>query len=187
MSAAEEKQALRRTMRQLRRELTPESCAESDRKIQDRVLALPEWQAARHVFLYYAVKAEVDTQALLQAAWQNGKTVYLPQCGRQGHMQAMQTDGLQQLQAGAYGIPEPASGQVLDPEVDCLVIVPGLAFDRTGHRLGQGGGYYDRWLGAYSGFFLGLCREKMLLEAVPREAHDRPMDMIVTETEILHF
>ena len=81
---------------------------------------------------------------------------------------------------------------MLEPGEDCplaaresidLILVPGLCFDRLGYRLGQGGGYYDRYLAGYAGATVGLCRRAVLQEAVPREAHDRPVDLVVTDGE----
>ena len=79
---------------------------------------------------------------------------------------------------------------MLEPGEDCppvdradigLALVPGLAFDRSGGRLGQGGGYYDRWLAGFSGFTAALCRAPLLLERLPAEGHDLPVALVLTE------
>ena len=81
-----------------------------------------------------------------------------------------------------FGMLEPGEAcPLLAPEEIDLVLVPGLAFDRAGYRLGQGGGYYDRYLPQCSGKSLALCREAVLFEALPREEHDRPVGLVLTE------
>ena len=85
---------------------------------------------------------------------------------------------------------------ILEPTLDCplvdksqvdLVIVPALCYDRKGFRLGYGGGHYDRWLADYTGLTVGMCRDATLQDAVPTEPHDRPVQTIVTESQVLTF
>ena len=81
-----------------------------------------------------------------------------------------------------YGMLEPGEGCPLVPQEEIeLILVPGLCFDRLGYRLGQGGGYYDRYLAGYGGTTVGLCRREVLQERVPREEHDRQVDLLVTD------
>ena len=103
--------------------------------------------------------------------------------GRGGAMDFALYDGA--LVEGLYGIPEPGpDAERVEPESGDIIIVPALCFDRQGYRLGQGGGYYDRWLELHPGLFsVGLCRERFLQERVPREAHDMCVRCVVTEKE----
>ncbi len=101
-------------------------------------------------------------------------------------MTAREILDLNGLAAGAMGIPEPAGlPPVIRKEDIDLVIVPGLAFDKAGYRLGYGGGYYDRYLSGLSLRTIGLCPEQRLLSDIPRETHDQKVQMLITETRIL--
>lgn len=159
---------------------------ESDRALFARFLALPELMQARTVLLYHGMGAEPDTAQLLSPLWALGKTVALPRCLPGGEMEARRVEPGSALVRHTYGM--------LEPGEDCppvergileLILVPGLCFDRGGYRLGRGGGYYDRYLAAFSGYTVGLCREEELFPAVPRQAHDRPVKVVVTERETL--
>ena len=80
---------------------------------------------------------------------------------------------------------EPEPLEPLIPGKDDLIVVPGLCYDRTGYRLGQGGGYYDRYLARHRGVTLGLCRETLLYGELPREWNDFPMEYVFTEAGVL--
>lgn len=187
MTEAEEKSALRSRLRKMTASLPEADLAAWDAAITARLLRLEAWARAETVFAYCSVGREVDTWPLLRAALAAGKTLVLPKCGEKGKMQALQVESLEMLVPGAYGIPEPVEGKILSgAEID-LAVVPALAFDRAGFRLGQGGGYYDRWLDGFSGFSVGLCREALLQEALPRQAHDRTVDFVVTEARLFQM
>ena len=84
-----------------------------------------------------------------------------------------------------YGMLEPGPDcPLIPPDQIDLVLVPGLAFDRSGGRLGRGGGYYDRWLAGFSGITAALCRDGLLMEAIPRLPHDLGVDLVITETSL---
>ena len=115
--------------------------------------------------------------ALLQ-----GRCVGVPLCRGGGIMEAHEIPSWETLVPGAFQIPEPGCGTpVLPPEAFDLAIVPAVAFDREGYRLGRGGGYYDRYLEQTNCVKAGLCFESFLLPSVPHEAHDVRMDRIFTE------
>ena len=101
-------------------------------------------------------------------------------------MEARAVESLEALVPGAHGLLEPAEGAaIVPPEEIGLTIVPCLAADRNGHRLGYGGGYYDRFLRGAAGASMCLCRARALLEDVPREEHDAAVDMVVSEAGIV--
>ena len=123
--------------------------------------------------------------ALLRRILDEGNTLVLPRCGAEHAMALCRVETLEQLAPGAYGILEPVEGcGVLAPEEIELTITPCLSCDRQGNRLGQGGGYYDRFFARYHGAAALLCREKLMAEAVPVEAHDRRFDLLVTENAV---
>lgn len=182
MTLFEEKQALRKTVRAAERTLEPSYRDESAAAICRHVTALPEYQAASTVMAFVGTAREIDTAALLQAIWRDGKTLCLPRCGA-GHTMALcLVTGLEQLAPGAYGILEPVECcPLLEPEDIDLVITPCVSCDRQGNRLGQGGGYYDRFFERCSSPAALLCRERLLVEHVPMEPHDRRFSLLVTE------
>ncbi|MCL2369023.1 MAG: 5-formyltetrahydrofolate cyclo-ligase, partial [Oscillospiraceae bacterium] len=158
---------------------------EMDQEIARRVVALREFQAAATIFCFLGVGAEIDTRPILDAALQMGKTLCLPRCGRDGLMEPVPVADLDALTETFYGIPQPSIDlPPLPPGAIDLAVVPGIAFDRQGYRLGQGGGYYDRFLPKLKGVALGICRAALILPTVPREDHDQPVSILVTEKEI---
>ena len=168
-----EKAELRRRARQYLRELSPQARRASDDALFARFLALPQVEAADTLLLYHGMGGEPDTARLLPALWARGKAVCLPRC-LPGH--GMET---RLVRPDSALIPHPYG--ILEPGEDCplvgkdaigLVLVPGLAFDPSGGRLGQGGGFYDRWLADYAGCTTALCRTALLLPQVPRAPHE---------------
>ena len=135
------------------------------------------------VLLYHGVGAELDTRPLLSALLERGKTVLLPKCLPGRAMEARAVTGGEGLVTSAFGIPEPGEDcPAVERDRIELILVPGLCFDPFRFRLGQGGGYYDRYLSGYAGETVALCRDVMLMERVPTAPHDLPVGMVVTET-----
>lgn len=157
--------------------------ADSDRGIYTNLISLPEFQAAKRVFLYISFGREVDTRALIEYCARIRRPVAAPTDLRAGEMDfALVERPLTELPTGVYGIPQPPDDAPrLTPEVGDAVIVPALCYDEEGYRLGRGGGYYDRFLESCPAFRIGLCREALLVPRVPREAHDQRVDCLVTE------
>lgn len=176
-----EKAALRRELL-ARRDALP-GRAEKSRAIQSRVLALPEYRRARRVLLYLSKGSEVDTWPLLDCALAQGKEVYAPRClERPGRwpLPCFLPGGLAGggvRPAGAH----PGRCPPLERGQGDLCLVPGLAFDREGYRLGYGKGYYDCFLAAQPVRTVGLCFEALAFERLPRDGFDRPVCRLVTE------
>ena len=181
----EDKSALRRRMRAAREGWEAEYRQEADAAIARHVLASEAWRAAGTVFAYVSVGCEVDTRALIEAALREGKRVCAPRCLGKGRMEARVIESLDALVPAAHGLLEPAESSAIVPPGEIgLTLVPCLAADRNGHRLGYGGGYYDRFLRGAAGASMCLCRVRALLEDVPREEHDAAADMVVSEAGI---
>lgn len=176
---------LRRELRGLQKALSTEAAGLSDAAILERVLESAAYRRAPRLFLYYSRPGEVDTHALLSRALADGKTVALPISAAGGEMTFHPYQGV--LQPGLWNIPEPEPSEPVIPTGEDLLIVPGLCFDRMGYRLGQGGGYYDRYLAAHPAVTMGLCRTRFLRDAVPRDWNDLPVRFLITEDEILEF
>lgn len=177
-----EKQLLRKKLIAAHRRLDRVTRAEYDRRIIKRLFCLPYWALTGTLFCYVGIGWEIATEELIDAAILSGRRVAVPLCLPDGMMEAHEIRSLDELIPGAYGIPEPRrESPVLTPEAFDLAVIPAVAFDRTGCRLGRGGGYYDRYLGKLRGVRAGLCYEQFLLPAVPQEAHDIKMDYVITE------
>ena len=157
--------------------------------ILEKVLGLEAYRRAQLVHTYVSSKEnEVDTRALIRTCLAQGERVavpvVMPSAKPMGHALI---DGLDQLVAGPWGLaqPDPATARWLPAKARIdLVVVPGLAFDRRGHRLGRGGGYYDRFLAQVQTVKIGLCYDALVLDRIPGEPHDVPVDMVVAETSI---
>ena len=179
MSISGEKAALRAQLRARLSQSDPAENAACDVRITQLVLSLPAFQAAERIFAYCSVVPEVDTHAILAQARRRGKTVALPVTQPDGKMQFARYDGA--LVPGRFGIP-----QILLPQPCDLMLIPALAYDRTGRRLGRGGGYYDRFLARVDCCTVGLIRAAFLLDALPAEWNDVPVSAVITEDGVLY-
>ena len=150
--------------------------------IQCRLFETALFRESRVMGLYSPVRNEVPTGDIFREASSRRKRVAYPRV-RDASLEFIEVSALDDLDKGAFGILEPKKGcRVAIAEFD-LLIVPGVAFDLEGGRLGYGKGFYDRVLGdgSFRGRLVGLCYEMQLLPHLPRESHDVLMDVIVTE------
>ena len=182
MTRQEEKQQLRAVMRARERQLSDRYRRESDQAIAAHLPAMPEYQAAGTIFCFVGTPHEIDTRPILENALAAGKRLCVPLCTGPGMMELRQITTLSQLSPGAYGIPEPPEDAptVSVDETD-FAILPCLTCNHLGHRLGQGQGYYDRFLAHYRSGAVLLCREKLIREEIPLEPHDYPIPWVLTE------
>jgi len=177
------KKELRKNVRKAIGELDGAYLAASDRGIRENVLSLDEVNSAELVLLYYSVGREVDTRELLDELFSRGKAVALPICEPKGIMNFYSYHG-HMTEDGFYGIPVPKDGEKVDLPRETVMIVPALAFDNDGFRLGQGGGYYDRYIASHELFTVGVGREELLLDKTPTDAYDMPVNVLITEKKI---
>lgn len=182
-----EKKELRRRVREELSALSRSELVRSDDALFARFLALPQVEAAQTVFAFWGIPGkEPDTSRLIGELVRRGKTVGLPRMLPEHRMEVRRYDPDRPLVKVSFGISEPGEDcPLLDREDIGLVLVPAVCYDRLGYRLGFGGGYYDRWLEGFSGVKVGLCREAVLRDAVPTEAHDAKVDILLTEGESL--
>lgn len=185
MTVSEQKKRLRAQIRAAERSLSPGERAQSDRLIVAHVLSLPEYQAARSLFCFVGTSREIDTTVILQDALRRGTILCVPLCTGPGKMELRRIENLGQLRPGAYGIlePVPNAPQLNLSQVD-LSIIPCVSCDHLGHRLGQGGGYYDRFFSAGANRCALLCREILVRPSIPCEDHDVVFPMVITETGV---
>lgn len=183
MTKAEEKKELRKRIRALERELSSQYKEQSSAAIAANICAMPDYQDAGTIFCFVGTDREIDTRILLEDALMRGKRLCLPLCTSEfGIMELRVVSSLEELVPGSFGILEPSSAcPSLKPDEVEFAVLPCLTCDRAGHRLGQGGGYYDRFLSTYRGSAVLVCREKLLREEIPLEPHDYPVPWVMTE------
>lgn len=161
---------------------------ESNAGILRNLFGLREFQNAGTVLFFYSIWNEPNTHEMIRRALDLGKTVALPKTYPKGVMTARKIGGFEELTTTRFGIPEPdESALLIGPNELDFIVVPSVAFDREGYRLGHGAGYYDIYLSVTHAFTCGVAREKMLAPRVPREKHDLRVNCVVTENEILRF
>ncbi|MEG2176881.1 MAG: 5-formyltetrahydrofolate cyclo-ligase [Oscillibacter sp.] len=182
MTKQEEKQQLRAAIRALIPTLPAAYTTAADASIAAHLLAMPEYQAAKTLFCFVGTPREIDTRPILEAALAAGKALCVPLCTGVGIMELRRIFSLSELVSGAYGILEPtADCPLVDADEVDLSVLPCLSCNRLDQRLGQGGKFYDRFLSAYRGGMVLLCREKCMREELPVEPHDYPVPWVITE------
>jgi 5-formyltetrahydrofolate cyclo-ligase len=179
-----QKRRLRRQVRQRLAALPAERVDADSRRIARRILDSPAWAAAGVVHSYVdSLPGEIATRRVLRESLAAGKRLLVP-CLEQpgGVMHHAWLDDLDDLRPGPWGLWQPGTiRREQDLGLIDVVLVPGLLFDRRGYRLGQGGGYYDRFLGQVdSARTLGLTYDDCRVEEIPTEAHDRPVHRVIT-------
>lgn len=180
------KQTLREDMRRRRRAIPEAEQLCAAQAVFTHLLAFEPYRRAKSVMAYAACWGEMNLTPVMAHALKNEKALYLPRCEAPGIMTARRITGMDDLACGMYGLMEPkAECKAADPmEID-LIFVPGAAFGRDGSRIGQGGGYYDRFLEKTDALRVGICHDFALLERVPEEAHDMKMDFVITADGIM--
>lgn len=178
-----QKTRLRNELRARRRALDAPLRQRAAQAAHARLMASPEVFAARHIAAYWAHGNELSVAGALYEKVSQGAHVYLPRVNASDRLDFVDAGALDALEPGAFGIMEP-TGPACDLSRIEIVLVPGLGFDRRGHRLGSGRGYYDRALaGVTHALVIGVGYDWQLIDdELPEEAHDRPMDIIATPT-----
>jgi 5-formyltetrahydrofolate cyclo-ligase len=177
------KEDLRRQIKQIKRQFTPQQLEELSLPVISRLK--PLLAEAQTIMAYYSLPDEVNTHGLIDDLVAEGKTVLLPKVTGPDTMELRRYTGRDDLQEGAYHILEPMGELFTDFSSIDLILVPGLAFDAAGHRLGRGRGYYDRLLSSlftiHSSLFssIGVCFDFQKVDEVPVDAHDIAMDKVV--------
>lgn len=177
-----DKKALRAQKRSELEALPQGYIDESNAAIEAKLLSLPEYIAAKRVFVYFSIGREVKTQGIISHALAAGKIAALPVCEADGKMSFRLVSDLSELRSGKFGIPEPVpDAPELAPQTGDIVIVPALCCDENGDRLGHGAGYYDRYLAEHACFTVCLCRKRMLESVIPTEPTDIAVSLVLTE------
>jgi len=184
-----DKNEIRAQCRRWRGKLSEQDKAALDLRITRRVTAMWSYRDADTLFIYVSGPLEVDTRAIIHHALAEGKRVAVPRCiDDTRNMQFWLIKSEEDLESGAFGILEPKEHcEPATATAQSLCLVPGLAFDLSGMRLGFGKGYYDRFLSKFPGSRAGLCYEGCLRPRVPCGRFDQRISVIVTEKRILRI
>ena len=174
-----DKKELRRAIRERKRAMTEEEIVSRSEKLAQLFYASEAYRSAKTVYGYMPYNQEVRTVPMLEQALRDGKKVAVPKCYG-SEMKFIYLDDLTQVEKGYANIPEPIADAPIADDETALVLMPGLAFDPQGHRIGYGGGFYDKFLSAEPNHpTLALCYEFQMLPALETEAHDIPVDYVL--------
>jgi 5-formyltetrahydrofolate cyclo-ligase len=186
-----DKKSLRRRFLALRAEIDPEARDKADRQILKRLLLHPSFKRAARIGTYLSCGSEVSTKGLPEICWKMRKTIAVPVTARwlkkTFFSEISSDDPLITSELGTLEPPRSAWRPIAPKNLD-LIIVPGVAFDESGHRVGYGAGVFDRLLAAApQAIRLGLAFERQITPRLPRFTFDQPLDFLVTEKRTLRW
>ncbi len=174
-----DKKALRAMIKEKKRAMTPAEIDEKSRILGEKFAASEAYQKARTIYGYLPYNQEVRTVPMLERALREGKRVAVPKVFGE-EMKFLYITDFDAVEKGYAGIPEPADDAPVAQDPTALVLMPGLAFDRDGHRIGYGGGFYDRFLAQEPNHpTLALCYDFQMLEKLETEEFDIPVDTVI--------
>ena len=174
-----DKKQLRRAIRERKRAMSPAEIEEKSRILGEKLAASEAYRQAKTIYGYLPYNQEVRTVPMLQSALQDGKRVAVPNVYGD-EMKFIYLDDLSRVMKGYAGIPEPIDDGPIADDPTALVLMPGLAFDPQGHRIGYGGGFYDRFLASEPGHpTLALCYDFQMLPQLQTEKFDIPVDTVL--------
>lgn len=157
-----------------------EKLAEAE-KVFNRLEQTAAFLMAKHILMYHSLPDELSTRDFLRK-WCGKKKFYLPR------VNGVNLDVLpyeeSRLELGAFHIEEPVGNDTVDPETMELIVVPAVAYDRKGNRLGRGKGFYDRLLSSTKATKIGIAYEFQIVDEVPAEPHDVPMDIVISPSAV---
>lgn len=183
----EPKSQIRKRMIAKRRALSPADAAARSNRVHDRLRTLPEFHNAGRMLTYVSAKDnEVDTRSIIERLLAEGRCVACPRTVPERLLEWRRISSVDDLTGARFGIPEPDPDRcetILPGRFD-VVLVPGIVFTRAGHRIGYGGGYFDRFLSTFAGTSIGLAYDFQVLGSIPIEAHDVRVTLVVTETGV---
>lgn len=154
-----------------------------DKEIYDNLINSQEYKTSKYIFIYVSVKNEVNTIPIINKALSDNKIVAVPKViPQQKIMSARIIENIDSLVSGYYGIPEPSlEAEIMEPSIIDLIVIPGVAFDKTGGRLGYGGGYYDKYLKEeIKAHRVGICYLCQLADRIPLEENDKLVSKLIT-------
>ena len=186
MNCLSDKKSARKYFLEKRLSLSEESRNRSSRLLCEKISSLDEFKKADVILIYYPSRNEPDLTPLAEVAASNNKKIAFPiSVTDDCTLSFREVSSISDLKAGAYGIPEPpVTGPIPNITEKSLCIVPGLAFDKEGFRIGYGKGYYDRFLSQFKGISAGAVFNSLVCEKLPTDTNDIPVNIIITETGV---
>jgi 5-formyltetrahydrofolate cyclo-ligase len=186
-----DKERLRVRLQKSLLEMSEEQRSEKSLKACKNLVSTPQFQRASTIMMYLSLPHEVDTSEAVLYSWQQGKTVVMPKVSwQQRHMIPVKISSLETgFSTGASGLRNPITGVPMPIEEIDLVVAPALGFDKEGNRLGRGGAFYDRFFAneQLNASRCGFAFAEQLVDSVPVEERDEPVDFLVTDKEVLYF
>ena len=174
-----DKKELRRSIRERKRAMTEEEIVQRSEKLGKLFVQSEAYKNAKTIYGYLPYNQEVRTVPMLEQALKDGKKVAVPKVYGD-EMKFLYLDDLSKVSKGYAGIPAPIADEPVADDETALVLMPGLAFDPAGHRIGYGGGFYDKFLAAEPNHpTLALCYEFQMLPELHTEEHDIPVDTVL--------
>ena len=174
-----DKKELRRAIREQKRAMTEEEIFSRSQRLGEMFLATAAYQNAKTIYGYLPYNQEVRTVPILQRALNDGKQVAVPKIYGDT-MRFLYLTDLSKVEKNAMGIPEPIADEPVAEDETALVLMPGVAFTKTGDRMGYGGGFYDRFLSAEPNHpTIALCYDFQIVESLPTEEFDIPVDLVL--------
>lgn len=193
MDIFNEKKALRKEILTRRKNIDAAEKEEMDKKILNRFFESKYYREAKNIFIYISYDSEINTREIINKAFKDGKKIYVPRTEFETRlMDAVEITSFDNLIKSSYGILEPSMEILqINPNNLDLIVVPGVAFDRNGGRMGYGAGFYDRYFKKINEddikriVKLALAYDFQVLEKVPMSVQDVPVDFIITEKEFI--
>ena len=174
-----DKQQLRQVIRQKKRAMTEQMILSASEKLAHQFYATRQYQNAQTIYGYLPYNQEVRTVPILQQALRDGKRVAVPKVYGDTMRFIYLTD-LSQVAPSSMGIPEPVADGPVAEDTTALVLMPGIAFDSKGNRMGYGGGYYDKFLADEPDHpTVALCYSFQLIDTIPTAEYDIPVDLVI--------
>ena len=184
------KNLTRKEILALRDSMSHEDVAQKSEEIRNKLINSSMYEAANHIFSFLSFNKEVRTKPIIDDCFQKGKQVYIPLCNMEiREIILCHMEGWNELRPNRMGILEPTkeSIKIADRKILDLAIVPGAVFDRKGNRIGYGAGYYDKFFSSLKKNIIkiAVCYSFQVVDHITPDAHDVPMDYIITEKEII--
>lgn len=186
-----DKKAIRKEVTEKKKQMAEAEIVSLSEELKDRFCSLEEYRNASVIYAYMSYNQEVRTTPIIEQAWKDGKKVAVPKTYNKEYMEFVYIDSFCDIVPGYMDIPEPKdeistkeAGRIADAE-NVLILMPGLAFDKTCNRIGYGGGFYDKYLSGHpkTAFTkVALCFDFQIYDRLEVEAHDEKMDLVVSNS-----
>ena len=194
-ASAPDKVAIRRSVLARRAQVSTDEARLAGLAVAKRLSGFAQWRDVSEVLIYCAIRGEVETRPLIEDLWEKNIRerpirVLAPRCRPGGKLDLACVTCLSDLSPGTLGIPEPHPDRCQSPEAFApdVALIPAVAFDRSGNRLGFGQGYYDRLLASpafANTLLIGVAHDFQIVDALPSEPWDRPVHVVATPSEVI--